>query len=461
MMTLRHASRAACVLAVACAAVLFPSGSPHAQGENQRCEGQVTDAEGNPLKGAKISFHDVAKNTQAQPVRTGKSGKYSHNTLAASSSPGYEIRAELEGYKMVRITALTQRGDGTRVTDETYMVGQDQKGLHNVAVVPQSRSDVASRGKCVVDFVMAPEDRFTEIFHRLKAEKLAGEGEAAEEEEAALPGAPGVPAPGSSEPVQPAVQARKPLDVALTHISNREYDKAIEPARKAVADEPDNAMAHRWLGGALLQTDNLAEAEASLKTALGLDPSVSGLNFDMGMVYVKKDRPMQAIPYFEAELELSPDSATVLHNLGELYVQAEQYDRAVETFETLLTIEPDRLEYYGFLANAYKQKGDTAMERGTYERMAAQDPSGMAFYNLGNLMFNNSEMEKAADAYKRAIEQSPDNAQAHYQLGLTYVNLGKFAEAAESLETFAKLRPKDPKATEAKSLAADLRKMAG
>jgi Flp pilus assembly protein TadD len=70
-------------------------------------------------------------------------------------------------------------------------------------------------------------------------------------------------------------------------------------------------------------------------------------------------------------------------------------------------------------------------------------------------------MAKAETSYRKAIQQAPDNAKAHYQLGMVLVNLAKFKEAAAELETFAKLAPKDGKATEARSLAAELRKMPG
>jgi tetratricopeptide (TPR) repeat protein len=181
----------------------------------------------------------------------------------------------------------------------------------------------------------------------------------------------------------------------------------------------------------------------------------------MGMLYVKKGRPMQAITHFEKEHELNPEAVAITQNLGMLYIETKQYDKAVLMFEQAIQSNPDNVEYYGSLAEAYKGMGNSEKEMETYKRMGAADPTGQAFYNLGNMMFNKSEMGKAAEAYKKAIEQAPDNAAAHYQLGLAYVNLAKFKEAVVELEAFVKLKPKDPKAAEAKSLVADLRKMGG
>jgi len=434
-----------------------------AQEDAQRCEGTVTDDKGAPLQSVTISFMNLAKNVAAQPVKTNKKGRYSHNFLASVMDPGYEIRATLEGYKMVQISAITTKSDGTRVTEDSYMVGEDQKGLHKVVLPPQGRSDVTTKGRCVVDFVLTPEGTFGEVFRRLQAEKLAKEGKAPTPTEAAPPGSPGQPAPGApAEAGAPAAPAAKsPLETGRELLAKGDFAGAIAPLKEAIAGNPDLSEAHRFLGHALLKVDNIAEAEPEIKKALELDPTILGANFDLAMVYIKKGRLMQAIPFMEKERDGSPDSEAVLKTLGQLYSDTKQHDKAVEIFSKLVDQAPDNIEYYGFLADAYKQQGDTAKELETYQRMGAQDPSGMAFYNLGNIMFNKSEIATAADAYKKAIEMAPDNAMAHYQLGLTYVNLAKFKDAVVELETFIKLKPQDSKVGEAKTLITDLKKMGG
>jgi len=443
-------------LALLAALLLAAPGPLYAVGDNERCEGTVVDDQGQPLAGVTVSFMDLATNRMAQSIKTSKKGKYAHNVLRANTNPGWEIRATLDGYKIVQITALTISSGGDRITDETYMVGLDQEGLHAVRVPAQARGDVASRGKCVVDFILAPEDRFNQAFHKLR-EARGGEPADATAEGGAVEGAPGA-APAAEAPPPPVAT---PYDIGLARVRDGDYAGAIEPFRQAVEENPDDAMAHRWLGGSLLKTDKLTEAEPELKKALTLDPDIQGLNFDMGMVYIKRERLMQAIPYFEKERELTPDSTALLQNLGKLYVDTEQYDKAVPIFEHLIELEPQSIEYYGSLAAVYKEMGDPAKELEVYQRMGDQDKSGMAFYNLGNIMFNKNEMQKAADAYIKAITVAPDNAGAHYQLGLTYVNLAKFKEAVAELEKFIELKPKDPKAAEAKSLAADLKKING
>ena len=439
--------------------IALPAGILMAQEDTNRCEGTVIDDAGAPVPGVEITFKNIAKSVMAQSVKTNKKGRYSHNFLPAAMGEGLEIRAQIDGMKMVQITILTLKPDGTKVSNEAYMVGQAQTGLHAVMVPAQARSDITSKAKCVVDFVMAPEDRFTEVFKRLQTELAAKEGKAAPDAGTQAPVAGGTPSAPGTPAAPAAAPSLSPLEKTRDLIAERKYAEAIGPGKEAIAANPTSAEAHGYLGKALVQVDNLAEAEPVLKKGLELDPAQTGINFDMAMLYVKKGRLMQAIPYMEKERDLNPEAASILSNLAKLYADTSQFDKAIPVYEGLITQNPENIEYYGMLADAYKQTGNSEKEMDTYKRMGAQDPSGKAFYNLGNMMFNKNEMAKAADAYKRAIEQSPGNASAHYQLGLVYVNLAKFKEAVVELDTFVKLSPKDPKANEAKSLAADLRKM--
>lgn len=457
-MSFQRAMRSLVLGAVVCALAVAPSGRSLAQEDNQRCEGTVTDDQGNPLAGVTISFLHVQKNVYAQLVKTSKKGKYAHNTLTATA---YVPKAELLGYKIVQISVLTTKGDGTKVTDDpAYLVGSDQKGIHNVQVAAQSRSDTTSKGRCVVDFVMAPDDRYMAAFQKLSGDKSAKGGGASPEPGSAVastPSAPGAPPPPAANAPPPA----DPVDKCRQAYGTRDYASAIGPCRDAASTKGDSAEVHRYLGDALLQVGNLQESEPELKKALELDSTLSGVNYSMANLFIKKGRLMQAIPYMEKELEINPGSPSVLQNLGKLYVDTKQYDKAVGVYTQLIDQSPDNMENYALLADCYKEMGDTAKQQAVYQKMGAADPSGMAFYNLGNIMFNKDEKQKAADAYKKAIEQNPQHADAHYQLGMTYVGLGKFKEAVAELEVFMKLKPGDPKAAEAKSLAADLRKMGG
>jgi len=60
------------------------------------------------------------------------------------------------------------------------------------------------------------------------------------------------------------------------------------------------------------------------------------------------------------------------------------------------------------------------------------DPS--AYFDLGSLHYVHEQYEDAVRQLTRAIELSPDRAEAHYMLGLAYERLGQIEEARRAFE---------------------------
>jgi len=61
---------------------------------------------------------------------------------------------------------------------------------------------------------------------------------------------------------------------------------------------------------------------------------------------------------------------------------------------------------------------------------------------LGQAYFKLTKYSDAAKAFKEAIRIKPDFAQAHYNLGLTYVALRDAKGARQELEILTRLDPK-------------------
>ena len=60
--------------------------------------------------------------------------------------------------------------------------------------------------------------------------------------------------------------------LAEAHLNNRDYEKAVEWARKSIERNPDYALAHATLAASLGHLGRIAEAEAALKECLRLQP---------------------------------------------------------------------------------------------------------------------------------------------------------------------------------------------
>jgi len=72
---------------------------------------------------------------------------------------------------------------------------------------------------------------------------------------------------------------------------------------------------------------------------------------------------------------------------------------------------------------------------------AAQDPSALASFRAGVAAQQRGELERAAEAYRQAIEAEPRYAEAHANLGAVLARLGQYDQAVLSCERALLINP--------------------
>lgn len=113
-----------------------------------------------------------------------------------------------------------------------------------------------------------------------------------------------------------------------------------------------------------------------------------------------------------AQLSPSPETMDpdVQVGLGVLFYGAEEFDKAVDCFSAAL---------------ASTESGTTN------SRQANQRP--LLWNRLGATLANSGRSEEAIQAYERALDLNPNFVRARYNLGVSCINIGCYAEAAQHL----------------------------
>jgi adenylate cyclase len=189
----------------------------------------------------------------------------------------------------------------------------------------------------------------------------------------------------SSSPKQDLEKANKNAEIAMslndtvdyTHFTygliyllNRNYDKAIKAARKAVELSPNGAEAHAWLGAILHFTGNDEEAGIMLRRAIRLNPIPRSYYYEfLGSV------------------------DTVLGN----------YDQAIESLNKGLKRNPKNVGLYLCLASAYSLKGRTGKARKIVEHIKKIEPNLSSARVEGVLTYKDPAVtQKFIEALKKA-----------------------------------------------------------
>lgn len=208
-----------------------------------------------------------------------------------------------------------------------------------------------------------------------------------------------------------------------------EFKERAEAKRAVVSAEflnvPKKAMAHYESAMALAKTGDLAAAIAELKLAIAEYPSFTTAFNELGVLYLKTNRPEKADEAFQNALKIDAESFPALINRGIANVTMKRYGEAVP-----------------ILRKALKQDEQSAV--GHYFL-------GQALANLG--LFNDAEKELQT-SLKLGKEEMKE---AHRILAIIYSSRGDKKKAADELEAYLKVAPKAPDAEKLRAMIQQLR----
>jgi Tfp pilus assembly protein PilF len=181
----------------------------------------------------------------------------------------------------------------------------------------------------------------------------------------------------------------------------------------------------------------------------------------------KAAQALQALAAYTEVTGKAPTCGDCYFNLGVAYGNKKQWAEAEAALKKAIEIKPDNARAHTQLASVYnvQRKFDLAAEESALasKYSASTDPAGggnaEALYNQGVTLFNGGKFAEAKTAFEGATKADPKMALAHYQLGMTALNLGDFNLAVSSLETYMQLDPNGPKAAEVKASLPALQKM--
>ena len=148
-----------------------------------------------------------------------------------------------------------------------------------------------------------------------------------------------------------------------------------------------------------------------------------------------------------------PDKANGFDLGAKIAYKKKDWDKTIEYGETALKLDEDNPQMVGILADAYRAKGNTAKAKEYQQKYAAanaDDPTVML--NQGIELYNKGDFKAAAPVLQKVLAAQPENAKAHFLLGMASANLGNTADVKKHLGEYLKLEPNGKDAASAKEM---------
>ncbi len=138
-------------------------------------------------------------------------------------------------------------------------------------------------------------------------------------------------------------------------------------------------------------------------------------------ILLSNGKAKDAVPLLERCIELRPDDVNVLTNLGGAYILIERHQRAVPLLEKAAELAPDNPNVWTNLAAAYLGKLVTSTRARqenalrAYRRVIELDAAyPNAHYNMGLIFVDRRDWQAARDAFARALEVNPHDKDAQH-----------------------------------------------
>lgn len=265
--------------------------------------------------------------------------------------------------------------------------------------------------------------------------------------------------------------------IGTAYVALKIYNKGIEYLEAALALNPEHFQIYNNLGTAYLLVGSREKAIDCYKKAIKIRPEDAISYYNIGSIYQIQNKHEQACDYFEkayhldnqenylislalSELKsmqlekaakhykalaiLHPEKDSFQYNLASCYELMRDFQSAINIMKLLLARNPKSITMAQKLANLYIETRNFRQAKDLYDSIILKaSPSSEVLYQYAILSTQLYDTGTAEKIFKKVIKMNPENAVAHKDLGVIYLNQRLFDYAEDEFRIAMELAPND------------------
>ncbi|MDO9565190.1 MAG: tetratricopeptide repeat protein [Candidatus Desulfaltia sp.] len=208
----------------------------------------------------------------------------------------------------------------------------------------------------------------------------------------------------------------------------------------------------RNFGEAYIREGDYTKALGKLLEAEKLYSKDPHLQYDLGLVYMAKERIDLAIHHFKKAVEIKSDYTPAKNYLGVAYLAQKRWDDAISCFKEitgdLLYVTPHYpLSNLGW---AYYNKKEYDLAEKYYKDALKIEPKfAIALNGLGKTYLATGRISKAIATFEKAVKNSPNSAELYLDLADAYRLSREYKKALDAYNKVVEIAPDSPLAVDA------------
>jgi tetratricopeptide (TPR) repeat protein len=188
-----------------------------------------------------------------------------------------------------------------------------------------------------------------------------------------------------------------------------------------------------FTGMAWVQTGYWKNSISLFERALSVTERNDLAHSNLGMALQKQDRLEEAIRHYQMALKIEPKQMKVRVNLGILFSNQGKFDESILHYQAAVSIDPEHFLAHNNLGNMLCEHGRFGEAEHTLRRAVRLDPnSAIARCNLGFALIGQGRFDEAKQHLRDAAKIDPQYAVSNEELSSRHIQAGEMLAADEN-----------------------------